>query len=90
LTGGAHVAGDLSAMICRMHHDVCENIHDSARPRLALAVLIWNFRGEPCGRKLAEIFARVPQPFAFFAKAGVVRTSSRTESPSCLSKERKD
>ena len=40
--GGAHVAGNLPAMICGMGNDVEQHVVDSAGPAFSLAIHIFN------------------------------------------------
>src|SRR5258707_1935123 len=56
----AHMAGNLSAMIRRVHQDVSQNILYAVCPRLAFAVLVGNRIGEVGRRKGLEVFS--PQP----------------------------
>src|SRR5712671_1486307 len=56
----AHLAGDLSAMVGRMHQDVSQNVLHGVCPRLSLGVLVRNHLGKERRRKTLEVFS--PQP----------------------------
>src|SRR5215469_9500398 len=50
-----HVAGDLTTVIGRMHHNVSQNIYDRAGPRLALGVFVGDSLGHISGGGQIEI-----------------------------------
>jgi len=60
-----HMNGDLSAMVGRVHQDVCENISDAAAPRLPFSVLVTEGLREVCdavqysSHSLSSFFASV-------------------------------
>src|SRR5258708_37796016 len=56
----AHLAGDLSAMVGRMHQDVSQNVLHGVCPRLSFGVLVRNHLGKERRRKTLEVFS--PQP----------------------------
>ena len=44
---GAHVAGDLAAMMRRVHDNVSKNVLDRAGPGFPFAVLVCDLPGKP-------------------------------------------